>query len=143
MRWAVVAIVGLAPLACWRSASVGGAFTLARRCRHSFWLANRIFTVATRAVQAALKQSRLASLEAGQSELRRLPDRQASPELGRSEPLQVGAATQRLETQSPLHAASEQMAWPASQVPASTKIETVLILLVALLVEMGGAGAVP
>src|SRR5215470_5503226 len=76
MRWAVVAIVGIA---------IGYAS------------ANRTFTADSRKVQAALNQSRLASLEADQSELRRLRERLASPELGRSERLQLTSTAQRLE----------------------------------------------
>src|SRR5215510_9039478 len=50
-----------------------------------FASANRTFTVDTRRVQAALNQSRLASLEADQSELRRLRARIATSEVARSE----------------------------------------------------------
>jgi hypothetical protein len=62
-----------------------------------FASANRTFTVDTRKVQAALNQSRLASLEADQSELRRLRDRLAASEVARSERLQLVASAQRLE----------------------------------------------
>jgi hypothetical protein len=62
-----------------------------------FASANRTFTVDARTVQAALNQSRLASLEADQSGLRRLRDRLASAELVRSERARLGAAAQRLE----------------------------------------------
>jgi len=62
-----------------------------------FASANRTFTVETRTVQAARNQSRLASLEADQSELRRLRDRLASADLGRSERAQLTSTAQRLE----------------------------------------------
>ena len=51
--------------------------------------ANRTFTVDSRKVQAALNQSRLVSLEADQSELRRLRKRLAAPDVARSERLQL------------------------------------------------------
>ena len=57
-----------------------GTFTLCSAVSAiGFASANRTFAVDTRMVQAALNQSRLASLEADQSELRRLRDRLASP----------------------------------------------------------------
>ena len=86
----------------WGAAALGvlvwGTFTLCSAVSAiGFASANRTFAVDTRTVQAALNQSRLMSLEADQSELRRLRDRLASPELGRSERVQVTAASQRLE----------------------------------------------
>src|SRR6476469_10333038 len=62
-----------------------------------FASANRSFTVDTRKVQAALNQSRLASLEADQSELRRVRERLAATEIARSERAQLVGAAQRLE----------------------------------------------
>ena len=58
-----------------RSCILGAAWRTDRAGRAElggFASANRSFTVDTRKVQAALNQSRLASLEADQSELRRL-----------------------------------------------------------------------
>src|SRR6185295_6274517 len=104
-------------------------------------------------VQAALNQSRLASLEADQYELRRLRDRLASPEVSRNERLQLLAATQRLEaaigaTRGKLEDAAPVVSTPNPQAhtlaslagTSVDKVETGLILLVALLVEMGGLG---
>ena len=118
-----------------------------------FASANRTFTVDTRKVQAALNQSRLASLEADQSELRRLRDRLASPELGRSERLQLTATAQRLEVAigatrgkledaAPVVSTSNPQAHTLASLTGAgvDKVETGLILLVALLVEMGGLG---
>src|SRR5262245_54634038 len=118
-----------------------------------FASANRTFTVDTRKVQAALNQSRLASLEADQSELRRLRDRLASPELGRIERTQLAAATQRLEltiaaTRGKLEDAAPVVSTPNPQAHTLASltgvgvdnVEIGLILLVALLVEMGGLG---
>src|SRR5262245_2838611 len=118
-----------------------------------FASANRTFTVDTRKVQAALNQSRLASLEADQSELRRLRERLASPELGRSERLQLTSTAQRLEgaigvTRGKLEDAAPVVSSPNPQAHTLAsltgagvdKVETGLILLVALLVEMGGLG---
>ena len=99
-----------------------------------FASANRTFTVDTRKVQAALNQSRLASLEADQSELRRLRERLASPELGRSERLQLTGIAQRLEVAigatrgklevpppSSAHPIPKPIPWPASPALASIK----------------------
>jgi hypothetical protein len=118
-----------------------------------FASANRTFMVDTRKVQAALNQSRLASLEADQSELRRLRERLASPELGRSERFQLTATVQRLEvaigaTRGKLEDAAPVVSIPNPQAHTLAsltgagvdKVETGLILLVALLVEMGGLG---
>jgi hypothetical protein len=118
-----------------------------------FASANRTFTVDTRKVQAALNQSRLASLEADQSELRRLRQRLASPELGRSERIQLTGTAQRLEvaigaTRGKLEDAAPIVSTPNPQAHTLAsltgagvdKVETGLILLVALLVEMGGLG---
>ena len=118
-----------------------------------FASANRTFAVDTRTVQGALNQSRLASLEADQSELRRLRERLASPELGRSERLQLTATAQRLEvaigaTRGKLEDAAPVVSTPNPQAHTLAsltgsgidKVETGLILLVALLVEMGGLG---
>jgi hypothetical protein len=70
----------------WGAALLGlllwGSFTVCSAISAiGFASANRTFTVNSRTVQAALNQSRLVSLEADQSELRRLRDRLASPEL--------------------------------------------------------------
>ena len=118
-----------------------------------FASANRTFTVDTRKVQAALNQSRLASLEADQSELRRLRERLASPELGRSERLQLTSTSQRLEgaigvTRGKLEDAVPVVSTPNPQAHTLAsltgagvdKVETGLILLVALLMELGGLG---
>src|SRR5262245_40384633 len=118
-----------------------------------FASANRTFTVDTRTVQAALNQSWLASLEADQSELRRLRDRLASAELGRSERLQLTSSAQRLgaaigATRGKLEDAAPVVSTPNPQAHTLAsltgsgvdKVETGLILLVALLVEMGGLG---
>ena len=86
----------------WGAAMLGllvwGTFTVCSAVSAiGFASANRTFAIDTRTVQAALNQSRLASLEADQTELRRLRDRLASPEVGRSERIQLAAAAQRLE----------------------------------------------
>ena len=131
-----------------------GTFTLCSAVSAiGFASANRTFAVDTRMVQAALNQSRLASLEADQSELRRLRDRLASPELGRSERLQLTATAQRLDvaigaTRGKLEDAAPVVSTPNPQAHTLAsltgagvdKVETGLILLVALLVEMGGLG---
>ena len=80
----------------WGAASVAvlvwGTFTVCSAVSAiGFASANRTFAMDTRTVQAALNQSRLKSLEADQYELRRLRDRLASPDLSRSERLQLGA----------------------------------------------------
>ena len=142
----------------WGAAALGvlvwGTFTLCSAVSAiGFASANRTFAVDTRTVQAALNQSRLRSLEADQSELRRLRDRLASPELGRSERVQVAAASQRLEvaigvTRGKLEDAAPVVSTsnPQAHTLASftgadiDKVEIALILLVALLVEMGGLG---
>ena len=118
-----------------------------------FASANRTFAVDSRTVQAALNQSRLASLEADQSELRRLRERLSSPDLGRNERFQLIATTQRLEvaigaTRGKLEDAAPVVSTPNPQAHTLAsltgagvdKVETGLILLVALLVEMGGLG---
>jgi len=68
----------------WGTATLGvlvwGTFTICSAVSAiGFASANRTFTVDSRTVQAALNQSRLASLEADQSELRRLRNRLAIP----------------------------------------------------------------
>ena len=131
-----------------------GTFTLCSAVSAiGFASANRTFTVDSRTVQAALNQSRLASLEADQSELRRLRDRLGSPELGRSERLQLTATAQRLEVaigaiRGKLEDAAPVVSTPNPQAHTLAsltgagvdKVETGLILLIALLVEMGGLG---
>jgi hypothetical protein len=115
--------------------------------------ANRTFTVDSRKVQAALNQSRLASLEADQSELRRLRERLAAPEVARSERLQLTAAAQRLETaiganrgkledSAPIVTTPNPQAYTLAHLTGASmeKVETCLVLLVALLVELGGLG---
>jgi hypothetical protein len=142
----------------WGAAAIGilvwGTFTVCSAVSAvGFASANRTFTVDARTVQAALNQSRLAGLAADQSELHRLRERLASPELGRSERLQLRATVERLEaaigmTQGKLEDAAPVVSTPnpqahtlASLTGASIdKVETGLILLVALLVEMGGLG---
>ena len=114
---------------------------------------NRTFVVDSRTVQAALNQSRLTSLEADQHELRRLRDRLASTEVGRSERIQLAAAVQRLEatlgtTRGKLEDAAPIVTMPNPQAHTlaklmgvgADKIEVGLVLLVALLVEVGGLG---
>jgi hypothetical protein len=109
--------------------------------------------VDSRKVQAALNQSRLASLEADQSELRRLRERLAAPELARSERLQVTAAAQRLETAiganrgklddaAPIVTTPNPQAYTLAHLTGASmdQVETGLVLLVALLVELGGLG---
>jgi hypothetical protein len=86
----------------WGAALLGllvwGTFTVCSAVSAiGFASANRTFAVDARKVQAALNQSRLTSLEADQSELRRLRDRLASIDVARSERLQLSAAVQRLE----------------------------------------------
>jgi hypothetical protein len=118
-----------------------------------FASANRTFTLDSRTVQAAVNQSRLASLEADQTELRRLRDRLASPALVRTERVQLGAAAQRLEAtigaiRGKLEDAAPVVSTPNPQAHTLANltgvgidmVETGLILLVALLVEMGGFG---
>ena len=118
-----------------------------------FASANRSFTVDTRKVQAALNQSRLASLEADQSELRRVRERLAAAEIARSERVQLLRTAQRLETaiggtRGKLEDAAPIVTTPNPQAhtlagltgASIDKVETALVLLVALLVEMGGLG---
>jgi hypothetical protein len=118
-----------------------------------FASANRTFTVDSRKVQAALNRNRLASLEADQSELRRLRERLGTPEVGRSERLQLTAAAQRLEaaigaTRGKLEDAAPVVSTPNPQAHTLSnltglemdKVETSLTLLAALLVEVGGLG---
>jgi len=115
--------------------------------------ANRTFTADSRKVQAALNQSRLASLEADQSELRRLRERLASPEVSRSERLQLISAAQRLETAiganrgkledaAPIVTTPNPQAYTLAHLTGASmdNVETGLVLLVALLVELGGLG---
>jgi len=114
---------------------------------------NRTFTVDARKVQAALNQSRLTSLEADQSELRRLRDRLAAPEVARAERLQLMASAQRLETAigatrgrledaAPIVTTPNPQAYTLASLTGASmdQVETGLVLLVALLVEMGGFG---
>ena len=118
-----------------------------------FASANRTFAVDTRTVQAALNQSRLVSLETDQSELRRLRDRLASTEVGRSERIQLTAAAQRLEAAigasrgkledaAPVVSLANPQAYTLAKLTGVgiDKIEVGLVVLVALLVEMGGLG---
>jgi hypothetical protein len=142
----------------WGAAVVGlllwGTFTVCSAVSAiGFSSANRTFAIDSRTVQAALNQSRLLSLETDQSELRRLRDRIASPELGRGERIQLAAAAQRLEaaiaaSRGKLEDASPVVSTPNPQAHTLAKltgagidkIEVGLVLLVALLVEMGGLG---
>jgi hypothetical protein len=142
----------------WGAAAVGllvwGTFTVCSAVSAiGFASANRSFTVDTRKVQAALNQSRLASLEADQSELRRLRDQLAFSDLGRSERHRIAAAAQQLEAsisavRGKLEDAAPVISTPNPQAHTLAnltgagidKVETSLILLVALLVEMGGLG---
>jgi len=142
----------------WGAALLGllvwGTFTVCSAVSAiGFASANRTFAVDARKVQAALNQSRLTSLEADQSELRRLRDRLASIDVARSERLQLAAAVQRLEgaigaTRGKLEDAAPVVSMPNPQVHTlaqltgfgTDNLETVLVLLVALLVEMGGLG---
>ena len=133
---------------------VWGTFTVCSAVSAiGFASANRTFAVDTRTVQAALNQSRLKSLEADQSELRRLRDQLASPELARRERLQLLATAQRLEaaigaTRGKLEDAAPVVSTPNPQAHTLAsltgagvdRVETALVLLVALLVEMGGLG---
>src|SRR5262245_3181072 len=118
-----------------------------------FASANRTFTADSRKVQAALNQSRLASLEADQSELRRLRERLASPEVSRSERLQLISAAQRLEAAiganrgkledaAPIVTTPNPQAYTLAHLTGASmdNVETGLVLLVALLVELGGLG---
>ena len=143
-RW-TVAVVGL---------FVWGTFTVCSAVSAiGFASANRTFAMDTRTVQAALNQSRLKSLEADQYELRRLRDRLASPDLSRSERLQLGATGQRLEAAigatrgkledaAPVVSTSNPQAHTLAGLTGADidNVEIFLILLVALLVEMGGLG---
>ena len=118
-----------------------------------FASANRTFAIDARTVQAALNQSRLVSLETDQSELRRLRDRLASPEVGRSERIQLTATAQRLEAAigasrgkledaAPVVSTANPQAYTLAKLTGVgiDKIEVGLVVLVALLVEMGGLG---
>ena len=93
------------------------------------------------------------SLEADQSELRRLRDRLASTEVGRSERIQLTAAAQRLEAAigasrgkledaAPVVSTANPQAYTLAKLTGVgiDKIEVGLVVLVALLVEMGGLG---
>jgi hypothetical protein len=142
----------------WGAASVAvlvwGTFTVCSAVSAiGFASANRTFAMDARTVQAALNQSRLKSLEADQYELRRLRDRLASPDLSRSERLQLGASVQRLEAgigaargkledAAPVVSTSNPQAHTLAGLTGAdiNNVETLLILLVALLVEMGGLG---
>ena len=144
----------------WGAAVVGllvwGTFTVCSAVSAiGFASANRTFAVDTRTVQAALNQSRLASLEADQSELRRLRDRLASPELGRSERIQLGAAAQRLEAAigatrgkledaAPVVSTANPQAHTLARLTGAgiDKVEVGLVLLVALLGGDGRVGTV-
>jgi hypothetical protein len=133
---------------------VWGTFTLCSMVSAiGFASANRTFTVDTRKVQAALNQSRLTSLEADQSELRRVRERLAAAEISRSERVQLVVTAQRLEaaisgTRGKLEDASPIVTTPNPQAhtlagltgASMDAVETALVLLVALLVEMGGLG---
>ena len=116
-----------------------------------FASANRTFAVDTRTVQAALNESRLVSLETDQSELRRLRDRLASPEVRRSERIQLLSAAQRLEAAigasrgkledaTPVVSTANPQAYTLAKLTGVSidNIEVSLVLLVALLVEIGG-----
>jgi hypothetical protein len=118
-----------------------------------FASANRTFTVDARKVQAALNQSRLMSLEADQSELRRVRERLAGPEVARTERLQlmasaqrleaaIGAARGKLEDAAPIVTTPNPQAYTLANLTGASmdQVETGLVLLVALLVEMGGLG---
>ena len=142
--WGAALIASLA----WAIFTAGSAISAI-----GFASANRTFTVDSRKVQAALNRNRLASLEADQSELRRLRERLATPEVGRSERLQLTAAAQRLEaamgaTRGKLEDAAPVVSTPNPQAHtlsnltglAMDKVETSLTLLAALLVEVGGLG---
>jgi hypothetical protein len=134
--------------------SVWGTFTICSVVSAiGFASANRSFTVDTRKVQAALNQSRLTSLEADQSELRRVRERLAAIEIARGERAQLVMAAQRLEaaisgTRGRLEDAAPIVTTPNPQAhtlagltgASMDKVETTLVLLVALLVEMGGLG---
>ena len=142
----------------WGAASVAvlvwGTFTVCSAVSAiGFASANRTFAMDTRTVQSALNQSRLKSLEADQYELRRLRDRLASPDLSRSERLQLGASVQRLEAgigatrgkledAAPVVSTSNPQAHTLAGLTGADidNVEIFLILLVALLVEMGGLG---
>src|SRR5262249_17967580 len=77
---------------------VWGTFTVCSAVSTiGFAAANRTFTVDSRKLQAALNESRLASLQTDQLELRRLRERVASPDVSRSERLQLASAAQRIE----------------------------------------------
>jgi hypothetical protein len=133
---------------------VWGTFTLCSAVSAiGFASANRTFAVDTRTVQAALNQSRLVSLETDQSELRRLRDRLASPEVGRSERIQLTASAQRLEAAigasrgkledaAPVVSTANPQAYTLAKLTGFgiDTIEVGLVVLVALLVEMGGLG---
>jgi len=133
---------------------VWGTFTLCSAVSAiGFASANRTFAVDARTVQAALNQSRLRSLEADQAELRRLRDRLALPQLGRSERHQLAAASQRLEAAigetrgklddaAPVVSTANPQAHSLSSFTGAgiENVELTLILLVALLVEVGGLG---
>jgi hypothetical protein len=133
---------------------VWGTFTLSSAVSAiGFASAQRTFVVDTRTVQAALNQSRLASLDADQHELRRVRDQLSSVGLGRTERVRLSATSQRLEaaigtTRGKLEDAAPVVSSPNPQAHTlaqltgfgTDKIEVGLVLLVALLVEVGGLG---
>jgi hypothetical protein len=134
--------------------SVWGTFTVCSAVSAiGYASANRTFTVDSRKVQAALNQSLLTSLEADQSELRRLRERLASPEVSKNERLQLTTAAQRLESAiganrgkledvAPIVTTPNPQAYTLAHLTGASmdKVETGLVLLVALLVELGGLG---
>jgi hypothetical protein len=142
----------------WGTAFLGllvwGTFTVCSAVSAiGFASANRTYAIDTRTVQAALNQSRLASLEADQTELRRLRNRLASTEVGRGERIQLTAAAQRLEAAigasrgkledaAPVVSTANPQAYTLAKLTGVgiDKIEVGLVVLVALLVEMGGLG---
>src|SRR5262245_35832529 len=118
-----------------------------------FAAANRTFTVDARKLQAALNQSLLASLQTDQLELKRLRERLALPDVTRSERLQLTTAAQRveaaiagargkLEDAAPVVTTPNPQAHTLADLTGATmdKVETGLVLLVAVLVEMGSFG---
>jgi len=138
----------LIALLVWGTFTTGSAISAI-----GFASANRTFTVDSRKLQAAVNESRLVSLQADQSELRRLRERLAASDIGRSERQQLTAAAQRLEasigaTRGRLEDSAPVVTTPNPQafvlanmigLPME-KVESSLTLLVALLVEVGGLG---
>jgi hypothetical protein len=118
-----------------------------------FASANRTFMVDTRTVQVALNASRLASLDADHRELRRIRDQLAAQGLLARERSQLASAAQRLETaisttRGQLELSAPIVSTPNPQAHTLSKItalqldtvEVGLVLLVAVLVEMGCLG---